>query len=66
MRKSGQLQQFNLQFKLRRMGATARGGGFMTYAIATARLRRALIPLLVVGGRTIGPVQSLFAEIFDT
>jgi len=30
---------------------------------AKARLRRALIPLLV-GGRTIGPVQTLFAEFF--
>ncbi len=57
MRKSGQLQQFNSQFKLRRMAATARGEGFMTYASAMARLRRALIPLLV-GGRTIGPTQS--------
>jgi hypothetical protein len=64
MRKSGQLQQFNSQFKLRRMAATARGEGFMSYASALSRLRRALIPLLV-GGRTVGPVQSLFAEIFD-
>jgi hypothetical protein len=45
------------------MAATARGEGFMSYATATARLRRALIPLLV-NGRTIGPAQSLFAEIF--
>ena len=46
------------------MAATARGEGFMSYAVAEARLRKALIPYLV-GGRTIGPVQSLFEQIFD-
>jgi hypothetical protein len=57
------LREFNRAYKQHRMAATARGEGFMSYATATARLRRALIPLLV-NGRTIGPAQSLFAEIF--
>jgi hypothetical protein len=47
-----------------RLAAMDRGEGFRPFKIAEARLRRALIPLLV-GGRTIGPTQSLFAQIFD-
>jgi len=35
----------------------------MSFATSEARLRRALIPLLV-GGQTVG-VQSFFAEIFE-
>jgi hypothetical protein len=45
------------------MAAMASGKGFMAYRIAEARLRRALIPLLV--GGTIRPAQSLFAQIFE-
>jgi hypothetical protein len=58
------LKEFNRSYKRRRMAATARGEGFMAYKVAEAGLRQALIPLLV-NGRTIGPAQSLFAEIFD-
>jgi hypothetical protein len=64
LRGTGALKEFNRAYKQHRMAATARGEGFMSYATATARLRRALIPLLV-NGRTVGPAQSLFAEIFD-
>jgi hypothetical protein len=64
LRDSGVLAEFNRQYKLRRLEANANGSGFMTYKIAVARLRRALIPLLMGGGRTIGPVQSLFAAVF--
>jgi hypothetical protein len=46
------------------MAATARGEGFMSYATATARLRRALIPLLMNGGQPVAGA-SLFAQIFD-
>jgi hypothetical protein len=35
----------------------------MTYAVAEARLRKALVPLLV-GGPNVGSTQSMFAEIF--
>jgi hypothetical protein len=54
------LREFNARYQAGRAAALARGEGFMPYKVAEARLRRALIPLLV-GGRTIGPVQSLFA-----
>jgi hypothetical protein len=65
MRRSGQLAEFNAQYKRHRMAAMARGEGYMSFGTAMQRLRRALIPLLMGGGRTIGPVQSLFETIFD-
>jgi hypothetical protein len=64
LRGTGRLKEFNRMFKSRRMEATLNGQGFMTYAVAEARLRKALIPYLI-GGRTIGPVQTLFEQIFD-
>jgi hypothetical protein len=36
----------------------------MSFKAATSRLRLALIPMLA-NGRTVGPVQSLFEQIFD-
>jgi len=45
------------------MAATARGEGFMPWSAAMARLRKALIPILI-GNATVVP-QSLFAGIFD-
>jgi len=39
------------------------GKGFMTYATAMTRLRRAPIPMLV-NRQAAGPAQSLFAGIF--
>jgi hypothetical protein len=63
LRGTGTLKEFNRAFKEHRMAAMARGQGFMTYKVAQARLRRALVPLLA-NGRTIGPVQSLFEQIF--
>ena len=63
MRRSGTLREFNAQFKRRRMEATANGRGFMNYKVAEARLRAALIPMLVGGGRhAVG--AGMFAEIF--
>jgi hypothetical protein len=63
MRRAGTLQEFNRQFKRRRMEATMRGEGFMTFANAELRFKRALIPLLMNG---VKPVvgSSLFAEVF--
>jgi hypothetical protein len=52
-------------YKRRRIEAKAAGLGFMTYKNAELRLRRALVPLLV-SGQGVGPMQSLFAEIFRT
>jgi hypothetical protein len=63
LRGTGVLKEFNRAYKRRRTEAAANGQGFMTYAVAEARLRRALIPLLV-GGKQAN-AQSLFAEIFE-
>jgi hypothetical protein len=37
MKRSGVLKEFNAAFKRRRMEATMRGDGFMTYATAMTR-----------------------------
>ena len=64
MRKNGQLAEFNRQYKRRRMAAGLRGEGFMSFKIAMARLKRALIPILLGGGQpAIG--ATLFATVFD-
>jgi hypothetical protein len=61
---SGALREFTRMYKRRRIEAKERGEGFMSYRAAELRLRRALVPLLV-SGQGVGPMQSLFAEIFD-
>jgi hypothetical protein len=62
---SGALREFTRMYKRRRIEAKAAGQGFMTYAVAEARLRKALIPLLMRGGQpAVG--SSLFAQIFRT
>jgi hypothetical protein len=62
-RTGGVLQKFNAEFKRRRTDAKADGKGFMSYSVATSRLRRALVPLLMSGGHpAIG--QTLFGEVF--
>jgi len=62
MRQSGQLQQFNKIYKLRRAEATAMGQSFMTFSAASRKLKVALVPLLVGGDRPAP--GKLFAEIF--
>jgi hypothetical protein len=63
LHRSGVLRDFNRAFKQRRTEAAMRGEGFMSYKAAESRLRRALVPMLVNGGRDTNP-KSLFAEIF--
>jgi hypothetical protein len=60
----GAMRIFTKGYKVRRLAAKQRGENFMTYRAAELRLRRALVPLLV-GGQGVGPVQALFAEVFD-
>jgi hypothetical protein len=60
---TGVLKEFTKAYRRRRLAAAERGEGFMSFGNAEARLRKALIPLLV-GGQNVGPVQSLFAELF--
>jgi hypothetical protein len=58
------MREFTKMYKRRRLAAGLRGEGFMSYGNAELRLRRALIPLLMGGGKpAVG--ASLFAEIFD-
>jgi hypothetical protein len=64
LRGTGVLKEFTRAYKRRRTEAAASGQGFMTYAVAEARLRRAQIPLLV-GGKQAN-AQSLFVEIFES
>jgi hypothetical protein len=62
---SGAFREFTRMYKRRRIEAKAAGQGFMSYAVAEARLRKALIPLLMRGGQpAVG--SSLFAQVFTT
>jgi hypothetical protein len=63
LRARGAMKEFTRAFRRRRLAAAANGQGFMSFAVAEARLRKALVPLLL-GGNNIR-VQSLFAAIFD-
>src|SRR6267378_2361725 len=66
MRRSGQLAQFNKQYKQRRTEATANGRGFMSWSTAMTRLKRALVPLLMNGGKQPTAGVTLFEEVFPT
>jgi hypothetical protein len=56
MRRSGQLQEFNVRYKRGRAAAQAEGRGFMGYGVAMARLKAALIPMLQSGR----PMRGVF------
>jgi hypothetical protein len=63
LRACGAMCEFTKAYKRRRIAAAERGEGFMTFKIAEARFRHALIPLLMNAGQpVIG--ASPFAEIF--
>jgi hypothetical protein len=63
LRGTGVLKEFTRAYCHKRLAAGPRGEGFMSYATAELRLRRALILLLQGGGKpAVG--QSLFASIF--
>jgi hypothetical protein len=64
LRGTGVLKEFTKAYRRHRLAAAASGAGFMSFKVAEARLRFALIPLLV-GGQNVGPVESLFEQIFD-
>jgi hypothetical protein len=65
MRGTGVLKEFNRAYKRRREAAFARGERFMKYKIALARLRSAMVPILMNGGNPVLGA-SLFAQVFDT
>jgi hypothetical protein len=65
LRRTGALKEFTKAYRRHRLAAGLRGEGFMSYANAELRLRRALIPLLTNGGQpAVG--GSLFAAIFES
>jgi hypothetical protein len=61
MMSGGMLRSFNAEYKRRRMQAAANGQGFISFRLATARLRQAIVPQLIEG-RSIN--RSLFEQIF--
>jgi hypothetical protein len=62
LRANGGMRVFTRAYKRHRPAAADRGDGFMPFAIAEQRLRRALIPRLISG--SVGATSSLFAEVF--
>jgi hypothetical protein len=55
--------EFTKEYRRRRLAAREAGEGFVTYKVAERRLKAALVPLLMNGGKpAVG--QSLFAEVF--
>jgi hypothetical protein len=64
LRARGAVKEFTRAYRRRRLAAAANGEGFMSFATAELRLRRALVPLLV-NGHALGPMGSLFADIFE-
>ena len=65
LRARGAMRELTKAYRRRRLAAMERGEGFMPFKTAEARLRKALIPLLV-GGGTVGSAQSLFAQILES
>ena len=65
MRGTGVLEEFTKTYKRRRLAAMADGRRFMSYKVAEQRLRSAMVPILMAGGRPVVG-QSLFATIFDS
>jgi hypothetical protein len=64
LRGTGVLKEFTKAYRRQRLAAAASGAGFMSFKVAELRLRRALVPLLV-SGQGVGPLGSLFAQIFN-
>lgn len=63
MRKTGQLRAFTAEYKKRRQAAVDAGNKFMTYPVAEARLKKALIPRLT-GSAEPSLAMPSFNEIF--
>jgi hypothetical protein len=64
MRGTGVLREFNHTYKARRQAAFARGEQFLKYKVALARLRSAMVPVLMNDGQPVLGA-SLFAQVFD-
>jgi hypothetical protein len=64
LRARGAMREFTKMYKRRRLAAGLRGEGFMSYANAELRLRKALVPLLQGNGNVA--TASLFASDFGS
>ena len=67
LRAGGGLREFNREYTRLRSEARAAGHGFMSYSAATARLRRALIAVLVSNNvAEVAAARSpILAKVFD-
>jgi hypothetical protein len=65
--RTGGLTEFNREYTARRNEARAAGHGFMNYSAATARLRRALIAVLVSNNvaEVTAARSPILAKVFD-
>ena len=57
--RTGVLQEFNQEYRRRRLEALGRGERFMGYAQATARLRRAIIKVAATAAAPVAIVQEV-------
>jgi hypothetical protein len=60
MRRDGILRVLNARYKAGRAAAAAEGNGFMSFRVAMARFKKALIPMLQSGK----PISGVFEEVF--
>jgi len=63
MQQSGRLAEFNREYRRRRMAATLRGEGYMSFTTAKARLHRAIIVRLV--NKQAANSSAIFHAVFD-
>ena len=59
MRRDGTLRVFNARYQAGRAAAAAEGKGFMSFGVAMARFKKALIPMLQSGK----PISGVFADV---
>ena len=64
MRRDGTLREFNARYRAGRAAALAEGRGFMAFAVAMRRFKRALIPMLMNRQPEAGRMRSIFEEVF--
>ena len=59
MRRDGTLRVFNARYQAGRAAAAAEGKGFMSFGVAMARFKKALIPMLQSGK----PISGVFEDV---
>lgn len=59
LRRDGTLRVFNARYRAGRAAAAAEGKGFMSFGVAMARFKKALIPMLQSGK----PISGVFEDV---